>query len=186
MPGMNGIQCAKDIRMYDNFVKIVFLTSSTEYGIESYRVKAYDYLLKPLEKEKLFSVLSQIEKEKQKKEQNIFVLKSKIGITKISLSNLEYCEVVNRRVIFHILNEEEYECGLRMNEVEEKLMPLGCFVRPHRSFLINMNFIKTLNAHSIVMESGAQIPMPREKYAGIKSRYMEYIFQKSDTVLLGE
>ena len=53
MPGINGIQCAKDIRTMDNFVKIIFLTSSAEYAAESYSVSAYQYLLKPLQKEKL-------------------------------------------------------------------------------------------------------------------------------------
>ena len=50
MPGINGIQCAKDIRAIDNFVKIIFLTSSAEYAVESYSVSAYQYLLKPLQK----------------------------------------------------------------------------------------------------------------------------------------
>ena len=54
MPGMNGIQCAKDIRQYDNLVKIIFLTSSTEYAVESYSVKAHNYLLKPTQKKDLF------------------------------------------------------------------------------------------------------------------------------------
>lgn len=185
MPGINGIQCAKDIRKCDNFVKIVFLTSSADYGVESYQVKAYDYLLKPLEKEKLFSVLRRIEMETQKKEQNIFVLKSKTGITKISLSKLEYCEVINRKVVFRMVNGEEYECSLRMNELEEKLMTFGCFMRPHRSFLVNIDFVRTLTTHNIVMESGAQIPIPREKYAIIKQMYMEYVFRTKDSVVFG-
>lgn len=185
MPGINGIQCAKDIRKCDNFVKIVFLTSSADYGVESYQVKAYDYHLKPLEKEKLFSVLRRIEMETQKKEQNIFVLKSKTGITKISLSKLEYCEVINRKVVFRMVNGEEYECSLRMNELEEKLMTFGCFMRPHRSFLVNIDFVRTLTTHNIVMESGAQIPIPREKYAIIKQMYMEYVFRTKDSVVFG-
>ena len=185
MPGINGIQCAKDIRKCDNFVKIVFLTSSADYGVESYQVKAYDYLLKPLEKEKLFSVLRRIEMETQKKEQNIFVLKSKTGITKISLSKLEYCEVINRKVVFRLVNGEEYECSLRMNELEEKLMTFGCFMRPHRSFLVNIDFVRTLTTHNIVMENGAQIPIPREKYAIIKQMYMEYVFRTKDSVVFG-
>ena len=73
MPGMNGIQCAKDIRGYDNFVKIVFLTSSKEYAVESYTVKAHDYLLKPIEKDRLFTVLKQTEKEADNIEKSIFV-----------------------------------------------------------------------------------------------------------------
>ena len=186
MPGINGIQCAKDIRMFDNFVKIIFITSSTEYAVESYSVKAHDYLVKPLQKERVFSILRQEEREKKKEELNVFVLKSKTGITKISLSKLEYCEVINRKVVLHLLNGEEYECSLRMNELEEKLLGYGCFLRPHRSFLVNMEYIRTLNTHNIIMENGAKIPIPREKIVSIKQAYMKYIFGAKNSIVLGE
>ena len=55
MPGINGIQCAKDIRILDNLIKIIFLTSSTEFAVESYSVKAYQYLLKPIQIDKTTS-----------------------------------------------------------------------------------------------------------------------------------
>ncbi len=186
MPGINGIQCAKDIRTYDNFVKIIFLTSSTEFAVESYSVRAYQYLLKPIQKENLFLTLKLLEKESEITEQNIFVVKSKTGITKIALSKLEYCEVINRKIILHLTNGEECECNLRMNELEEKLKNFGMFLKPHRSFLINMDYVQTLTTHSIIMECGVKIPVPREKYAQIKQAYMEYVFQASDSVILGK
>lgn len=185
MPGINGIQCAKDIRRFDNFVKIVFLTSSTEFAIESYAVRAYQYILKPVQKENLFLTLRLLEKEAETVEKNIFVLKSKTGITKISLFKLEYCEVINRKIILHLSNGEECECNLRMNELEEKLKNFEMFLKPHRSFLINMDYIQTMTTHSIIMECGMKIPVPREKYAQIKQAYMEYVFQSSDSIILG-
>lgn len=185
MPGINGIQCAKDIRTFDNYVKIIFLTSSTEFAVESYSVRAYQYLLKPVQKENLFFTLKLLEKESEMVERNIFVFKSKNGIVKISLPKLEYCEVINRKIILHLSNGEECECNLRMNELEEKLQNCKMFLKPHRSFLVNMDYIQTLTTHSIIMECGVKIPVPREKYAQIKQVYMEYIFQSSDSIILG-
>lgn len=185
MPGINGIQCAKDIRSFDNLVKIIFLTSSSEFAVESYSVRAYQYLLKPIRKENLFSVLKMLENESESAERNVFVVKSKMGITKIVLSKLQYCEVVNRKIILHLTNNEECECNLRMNELEEKLEIFGMFIRPHRSFLVNMDYIQTLTTHSIVMENGLKIPVPREKYAQIKQIYMDYIFRTSASIVLG-
>ena len=186
MPGINGIQCAKDIRFWDDFVKIIFLTSSSEFAVESYAVRAYQYLLKPIQKESLFSILQLLEKEAKAIEKNIFILKSQNGITKISLSKLEYCEVMNRKIRFHLSDGEEHECNIRMNELEEKLKDCGMFLKPHRSFLVNMDYIQTLATHSIVMKNGIKIPVPREKYAQIKQSYMEYIFQSSDSIVLGK
>lgn len=185
MPGMNGIQCAKDIRTYDSLVKIIFLTSTTEFAVESYSVKAYQYLLKPIHREDLFLILKSLEKDSETAQQHNFVFKSKMGITKISLSKLEYCEVINRKIILHLNNGEECECSFRMNELEEKLKEFNKFLKPHRSFLINMDYIQTLNIHSIIMECGAKIPVPREKYAQIKQKYMEHVFQSSDSIIVG-
>lgn len=185
MPGINGIQCARDIRTFDNQVKIVFLTSSTEFAIESYSVKAYQYLLKPICKENLFMTLRSLERESEIIEQNNFVFKSKTGITKIPLSKLEYCEVMNRKIVLHLIDGEECECNFRLNDLEEKLKDYGMFLKPHRSFFVNMNYIRTLNTHSIVMECGVKIPVPREKYTQIKQRYMKYVFQAPDSVIIG-
>lgn len=185
MPGINGIQCAKDIRAFDSFVKIIFLTSSAEYAVESYSVRAYQYLLKPVQKENLFPVLKTLEKETETAKKNILVFRTKTGITKVSLSKLEYCEVINRKITLHLTNGEECECNLRMNELEEKLKNYKKFFKPHRSFLVNMDYIQTLATHSIIMDCGTKIPVPREKYARIKQVYMEYIFQSSSSVVLG-
>ena len=185
MPGINGIQCAKDIRTFDNFIKIIFLTSSAEFAVESYAVRAYQYLLKPVQKENLFLTLKLLEKELETVDKNIYILKSKNGITKISLSKLEYCEVINRKIVLHLAGGEECECNLRMSELEDKLKNFKMFLKPHRSFFVNMDYIQSLTIHSIIMECGTKIPVPREKYAQIKQTYMEYVFQSSDSIILG-
>ena len=184
MPGINGIQCAKDIRMYDSCVKIVFMTHSPEFAVDSYDVKAYQYLLKPIQKEKLFLTLRQVEREFEHAKKYIFLLKTKSGITKIALSDLEYCEVINRKVILHLVNGEEHECSLKMNELETKLLPFEMFIRPHRSFMINMDYIRTMTTNIIEMECSVQIPIPREKYQQIKRTYMNYMFRSPETIFL--
>ena len=186
MPGLNGIQSAKDIRVYDNYVKIVFLTCSPEFAIDSYEVKAYQYLLKPIDCEKFFQVLRHLQREMDAAKKNLFMLKTKIGITKISLEKLEYCEVINRKVVLYLNNGEKHECNLRMNDLEEKLSPFGMFMRPHRSFLINMDYIQSITGNSIVMECSAQIPIPREKYMQVKKMYMNYMFSSGTVMISGD
>lgn len=181
MPGINGIQCAKDIRTHDSYVKIIFLTSSVEFAVESYSVKAYEYLIKPVQKEKLFEILKQLEREFRQIERNIVVLKCKTGILKVALSELEYCEMLNRKIIIHMTDSKEYECNIKMSELEKKLESFGMFLRPHRSFLVNMNHIRELTPRNLILECGIEVPIPREKYAKIKQEYMDYIFE-SDSI----
>ena len=60
MPGENGISAAREIREYDRNVKIIFLTSSAEYAVQSYTVDAYYYQLKPIREETFFQVLDSV------------------------------------------------------------------------------------------------------------------------------
>ncbi|MEG1859674.1 MAG: response regulator, partial [Christensenellaceae bacterium] len=70
MPGITGIAAAQEIRKYNKTAKIVFLTSSHEYALDSYSVKAAGYILKPIMEDKLFACLddlaSEINIEKEK------------------------------------------------------------------------------------------------------------------------
>lgn len=184
MPGINGIQCARDIRDYDNCVKIVFMTCSPEFAVDSYSVGAAQYLLKPIKKEKLFMTLRQLEVELEHAKKFVFLLKTKSGITKIALSALEYCEVINRKLVLRLANGEEYECGLKMSDLEEKLLSFGMFIRPHRSYIINMDYIRSMTTSSIVMECGIEVPIPRDKSAQIKQTYMNYMFRSPETIFL--
>lgn len=60
MPGITGMDAAREIRQTNSTIPIIFLTSSSEYAVESYRVNAADYLLKPLDADKLFPVLDKL------------------------------------------------------------------------------------------------------------------------------
>ena len=60
MPGVTGMEAAGEIRLTDGELPIVFLTSSREFAVESYRVNAVDYLLKPARQDTIFSLLDRL------------------------------------------------------------------------------------------------------------------------------
>ena len=57
--------------------------------------------------------------------------------------------------------------------------PMRNFLRPHRSYLINMDYIGNLSSRSIVMQNQEEIPIPHGKYSDIKNHYLEYLFDRS-------
>ena len=182
MQGINGIQCARDIRTYDDCVKIIFLTCSNDFAEESYAVKAYYYLLKPIKKENLFVLLQQLAGELAVKKEDVLLVKCKGGVVKIFLSKLECCEMINRKIILYMADGKEYECSMSISDLEQKLKPFGMFLRVHRSFLVNMDYIQTLTVENIVMSSDIKIPVPRGKYMQIKQVYMEYMFHSANLI----
>ena len=174
MPNENGINIAKEIRQYDSVVKIIFLTSSSEFAVQSYTVDAWFYQMKPIREEEFFRLMDSVLSECQKEQQHDLIVQCKNGLTRIDLERLEYCEVLGRTLLFHLENGKVLEGTGGMDKLYGQLSQYENFVRPHRSFLINMEFIQKISSKTITMESRAEIPIPHGKYSEIKSMYLEY------------
>lgn len=183
MPGQNGMDVAKEIRQYDTNVKIIFLTSSPEFAVESYTVGAYFYQLKPIWEESFFRLMDSVLSECEKKKKNSLILHSKDGITRINLQQLEYCEVLGRKLLFHLENGAVLEGAGSLDNLAGQLMQYCNFFRPHRSFLVNMEYIQNISSRSIKMVNDAVIPIPHGKCSEIKNTYMEYVFSGEQAVL---
>ncbi len=102
MPGQNGISVAKEIRSYNKEMKIIFLTSSSEFAVQSYTVNAFYYQMKPLLEKSFFELMDSVLKECVKNENSSLLLNCKSGITRIKLCDLEYCEIKGRTLNFHL------------------------------------------------------------------------------------
>lgn len=87
MPAENGITAAKEIRQYDNVVKIIFLTSSAEFAVESYVVGAYFYQLKPIWEDSFFRLTDSVIAECRRADQRSLILRCKTGISCIDLTS---------------------------------------------------------------------------------------------------
>ncbi len=183
MPRQNGMDVAKEIRQYDTNMKIIFLTSSPEFAVESYSVGAYFYQLKPIWEESFFRLMDAVLAECEKKKKNSLILRSKDGITRINLQQLEYCEVLGRKLLFHLENGAVLESAGSLDDLAGQLMQYSNFFRPHRSFLVNMEYIQNISSRSIKMVNDAEIPIPHGKCSEIKNTYMEYAFNGEQAVL---
>ena len=117
MPGENGIDVAKEIRQYDNHVKIIFLTSSVEFAVQSYAVGAYFYQLKPIWEESFLRLMDSAISECEKQQQRSLILRCKSGIARIDLDKLEYCEVNGRTLLFHLENGTDLESTGKLDEL---------------------------------------------------------------------
>jgi len=183
MPGQNGMDVAKEIRQYDTNMKIIFLTSSPEFAVESYSVGAYFYQLKPIWEESFFRLMDAVLAECEKKKKNSLILRSKDGITRIDLQQLEYCEVLGRALWLHLTDGTVLESGGGMDHLCEQLTEHDNFLRIHRSYLVNLDHIKSIVPKAITMDSLAELPVPRGKYAELKDLYLEYAFRRKQVFL---
>ncbi len=176
MPGENGIDAATEIRNYDKNAKIIFLTSSSEFAVQSYTVNAFYYQLKPLYTENFYRLMDSVLSLCKKEQASSLVLHSKNGITRIKPAQLEYCEVIHRTLFIHLVSGKVLECTGSLDELSKQLISYGSFLRPHRSYLVNLEYIQNLSYRAITMSCLAEIPIPRGKYNEIKNAFLEYAF----------
>jgi len=175
MPGFNGMEAAHEIREFDNRIKIIFLTSSPEFAVESYAVGAYYYLLKPCTAEKLFSVLDRFFWDSQKEEAALHI-KTASGMLRIPYSRLEFLEVINKRLYFHLTDGSVREISGSLSDFEEELLGREEFIKVHRSCIVNMGCIQELNPQELITNAKQSAPVSRLLYPKIKEAYMKYMF----------
>lgn len=183
MPGGTGIDAAMEIRKYDSNVKILFLTSSTEYAVQSYAVGAFFYQLKPIWAESFFNLMDNVLGVCEKEQTNSLILRCKNGITRIELKQLEYCEVLHRTLFIHLTGGKVLESIGSLNKLSELLEPYGNFLRIHRSYLINLEYVQNLSSRAITMSCETEIPVPHGKYNEIKDAFLEYSFQDRKVII---
>lgn len=183
MPGENGIDTATEIRRYDSNVKIIFLTSSAEFAVQSYTVNAFFYQLKPVHAESFFQVMDAVLAECEKEQANSLVLRCKSGIAKIELRQLEYCEVIHRTLFLHLVSGTVLESTGSLDKLCDQLSVYGNFLRPHRSYLVNLEYVQNLSTRAITMSCMAEIPIPRGKYNEIKNTFLEYSFRNRQVII---
>jgi len=184
MPEMSGIQFAEKIRDKGYRGHIIFLTSVNDFASESFMVGAFSYLLKPVEKERLFSVLRRIDEERTRKhsEDNVSVfIQTRQYSRNILLREIVYAEVMGRKLFIHLVNDETVSFNKPMKEIAPQLLADGRFSRCHNSIIVNMEQVATIRKNDAVMKNGSAIPISR-RFSEFKSRYISWSLHKTDGI----
>lgn len=183
MPGQTGLQAAAEIRTQDTNVKIIFLTSSAEFcGAVLYGRCLFLSAQAHLEG-KLLSTDGLCACGMRKGTGGGLILRCKSGITRIELRQMEYCEVIHRTIFFHLTNGTVLESTGSLDELSRQLQPYDCFLRVHRSYLINLDHVQSISYRSVTMKNEAEIPLPRGRYQETKEAYLGYAFQNRQVMV---
>lgn len=102
MPGLDGIELGKRIRANDENAKIIYVSSSPDFALKSYEVRAFYYILKPLKPEKLSEVLDLAIKELESDAQNTISVRTKNGRSRVNKGEIIYAELRERRSFYHL------------------------------------------------------------------------------------
>jgi len=175
MPLFNGIETAREIRMHDKSVKVIFLTSSPEFAVESYTVKANNYLLKPVDTSALHRCLDELVTELRQASRSITV-KSSNAVHRIELGSIEYIEAQNKHIIFALTDGKNISSIDPLYTYESKLLLSDGFFKCHRSYIVNIYHIDTHTQKEVKTRSGRRIPISRSCQKEFEEAYFLTLF----------
>lgn len=183
MPGLNGIETAEQIRAFDQRTPIVFVTTTEDFAVQSYRVLAFDYLLKPVTEEAMTECLDRFIRLVPDKR---FITIDYRGVrTDILLGNIVYLESELRKVIIHLSGNKRITITAKL----EEFMNLSAepdFCRCHKSFLVNLNYVHAISGEDFCLSDGTTLRISRTFSSAAKKTYFDYVFGKGSVQGSGE
>ena len=180
MPGENGIEIARNIRASGTDTEIIFLTSSPEYAVDSYEVKAQNYLLKPVTEEKFLASIESIHAELDEKDTASFIIyTTEKQYSRIRVSSLVYGEVTHRTITLHLADQTMISAVMTFTEFQDILKAYPDFIYPHRSYAVNMNYIQYVTKSDIILTDGQKIPLSRNNYTKISEQFLNFAYTNS-------
>lgn len=180
MPGENGIEIARNIRASGADTEIIFLTSSPEYAVDSYEVKAQNYLLKPVTEENFFASIDSILAELDEKDTASFIIyTTEKQYSRIRVSSLVYGEVTHRTITLHLADQTMISAVMTFTEFQDILKAYPDFIYPHRSYAVNMNYIQYVTKSDIILTDGQKIPLSRNNYMKISEQFLNFAYTNS-------
>jgi len=177
MPDENGFSLFEYFPEPD--FTVVFTTAYNEYAIEAYKYSANDFLLKPISHVELNEVIKRIEKKSEKSrykfnletlitnlntkncKDNKIALPTLTGFEFVKTSNIVYCQADNSYTLVYTNRNEKFTITKTLKFIEEQL-PKSHFMRIHKTYLVNINYIKSFNktkGHSITLENQIILPV---------------------------
>jgi len=176
MPDLSGMDFVKTI---ENPPRIVFVTASSEYSLEGFRVDAIDYLLKPISyvdflksanKVKSWFDLHHPKSDEVRGNKEFLFIKSDYKLLRINFDDIKYIEGMSEYIKIHLINSKPVMTLLSMKTIEEQLPP-DKFMRVHRSYIVNLTKISVIERNRIIFDGNVYIPVS-DQY---KNNFQSYI-----------
>ena len=165
MPELNGLELS---RMLPESTRVVFTTAFEQYAIDSYRINALDYLLKPISYAEFleacnkalqwYKMVRKIEEPKAAEATSIFV-KSEYKLLQIDLDDIRYIEGLKDYVKIYTEQSPHPILSLMNMKAIEQMLPTSRFIRVHRSYIVQKSKIREIDRNRIVYDKDLYIPI---------------------------
>ena len=169
MGAMDGVTMAKQLRQDNEAVQIVFITGYSDYIAEGYEVAALHYLMKPVNKDKLFTVLDRA-LEKRKQEERCLNLEAYGEMVRIPFYEIRYLDVHQNYVTVHA--KADYTVKRTLGDFEKELDNRFC--RVGRAMILNLKYIQRVTKTEVRLSDGTVLPLPRGGYEPLNRAIIQH------------
>lgn len=170
MPGMDGLTLAGKLRASGDKLKIIFITGYDKYIADGYDVAAFHFLVKPLNKTKLFEVLTKaallIECDKK-----AILLNTGHTVVKIFLNSIIYIEADKNYVNVHTV-DGIYRIKMTLTAILTMLD--DSFFRTGKSFIVSLRFTKSISKTCFILDDNMEIPLGRNLYDAANKAFINF------------
>jgi len=179
MPGLLGTEVAKELRKQDARSEIIFLTTSDEFAVEAFSVKATDYILKPFTQAQFDKALDRaVTMIRQRSSSKVLFRLLGGGVRVESVSQILYLESNGHILTVHLADGTSFETRKSMMDIKadlDKIAP-GQFLSPNKGYLVNLAHVHIIKSDSVDVQN-ARIPLGKRKYREFQQQYFEFMFK---------
>ncbi len=152
MPKTNGMQLAEALHKLKNPPAIIFVTAYSEYALDAFNVDAVDYLMKPVEADRLAQALDKVEARSKPQQPQSHSSVERIPVVKsgrkvlVPVDQIRYIEAKDDYSCIYT-DGDRFLSTISLAKLEEKLAPHG-FFRVHRGYIVNLEFVEDVEVIS--------------------------------------
>lgn len=143
LPGMNGMECVKKLREIDDTVLVIFVTNLSQFAVDGYEVKAFDFVVKPISYYNFSLKLKRALSHLSSLNNYELIISTKDKKYFININQLIYIEIRNHTIIYHLVNEEIKGSGTLKSLYTN--LKKHHFAFCNQCYLVNLAFVKGID-----------------------------------------
>lgn len=172
MKGISGIEAAEEVRIKNKRAVIIFITGLKDYVFDAFDVEAFQYILKPIDAEKLKKTVNSALL-KFEDEDKFIIAKTIRQSAKIYLNDIMYIESERRKLKIHTAYGV-IEYYYRLADIEKELKG-STFFRCHKSYIVNFRYVRSYDNTFIELKNSEKIYVSKYKLSDFSKAYMYYL-----------
>lgn len=172
MPGINGVDAARQLRRNDGRVVLMFVTNMPQYALCGYEVEAVDYMLKPVSYGDFALKLHKACRYVQRNREERISIRTINGICTLAVSEICYVESSLHYLTYHTV-AQDYRVRGSMTEAEEQLLPMQ-FARCHNSFLVNLRHVRAIEKDDVLVGT-ARLKISRGRRQAFTEQFTRFL-----------